>query len=127
MVQLYLIRGLPGSGKSTLARLLCNSFEDAVHFEADKYFIGPDGVYRFDPSRLKDAHEWCLESTIMHLRAGYVVIVSNTFTRIWEMQPYLDLGYKTQVITCEGNFGNVHGVPGAAIERMRARWEAYVG
>lgn len=127
MVQLYLIRGLPGSGKSTLAKLLCNSFEGAAHFEADQYFVDRDGVYRFDPSLLKDAHGWCLDNARLHLREGRVVIVSNTFTRIWEMQPYLDLGCKTQVIACEGNFGNVHGVPEAAIERMRSRWEAYAG
>lgn len=125
MAQLYLIRGLPGSGKSTLAKALCNSFDCAAHFEADEYFVAPDGVYRFDPSLLNDAHAWCLDNARLHLRAGRIVIVSNTFTRIWEMQSYLDLGYKTQVITCEGNFGNVHGVPEAAIARMRQRWERY--
>lgn len=127
MVQLYLIRGLPGSGKSTLARLLCCAIDGACHVEADQFFIGADGVYRFDPSRLSEAHAECLARARAFLDLERTVIVSNTFTRIWEMQPYLDLGYKTQVITCEGNFGNVHGVPGAAIERMRARWEAYVG
>jgi len=59
------------------------------------------------------------------------VIVSNTFTTIGEMQPYLDAAkeydYTVQVVDCHGTFGSVHGVPEEVIERMRARWEQYKG
>ena len=50
MKNLYLLRGLPGSGKSTLAEQLGGS-----HFETDKYFIGENGEYNFDGSKLKEA------------------------------------------------------------------------
>jgi len=53
-IKLTLIRGLPGSGKSTLARKL-----DAIHIEADQFFIQQNGVYLFNPKKLKAAHEWC--------------------------------------------------------------------
>ena len=50
MKNLYLLRGLPGSGKSTLSTQLGGS-----HFETDKYFVGENGEYNFDPSKLKEA------------------------------------------------------------------------
>lgn len=118
---LYIIRGLPGSGKSTLAKKLA-----VMHFEADMFFVGTDGVYRFDPSRLKDAHEWCFNKVKETIEDGYICAVSNTFSRVWEMQKYLDLPGPRTVITCEGSYGNIHGVSDEAIERMRARWEPYL-
>lgn len=123
MTDLIFIRGLPGSGKSTLAKV----FERAgyVHCETDMYF-DHGGEYRFDASKLPEAHQWCYEWALSELADGEKVVVSNTFTRIWEMQKYLDLPYSRTVLTCEGNFGNVHGVPPDAIQRMRDRWEVYV-
>ena len=53
MKQLILLRGLPGSGKSTFANLL-----GGIHVEADQYFM-QDGEYKFDASKLKQAHNWC--------------------------------------------------------------------
>ena len=50
---LVLLRGLPGSGKSYLGHYIWTSV-----FEADKYFE-QDGEYKFDPSKLKEAHQWC--------------------------------------------------------------------
>ena len=55
MKKLYIVRGLPGSGKSTFAEALVGS--DFLVCEADKYFM-VDGEYKFDGSKLKDAHEW---------------------------------------------------------------------
>lgn len=59
------------------------------------------------------------------------IIVSNTFTRKWEMQPYLDLaekyGWTVFVLTCENNFGNIHGVGVGIIDNMKRRWENYDG
>lgn len=31
------------------------------------------------------------------------------------------------VMTCEGNYGNVHGVPPETIQKMKDRWEKYDG
>jgi len=119
-VQLVLIRGLPGSGKSTLAQ----SMAGFLHVEAD-HFMTVDGAYKFDRSRLAEAHERCQRKTLWSLRRGLNVVVANTFTMVWEMQPYLDMGFPVRVIEATGEYENVHGVPRAAIERMRARWEAY--
>lgn len=121
-MELVLIRGLPGSGKSTLAK----SMAGHMHYEADMYFMN-DGDYKFDPKLISDAHKWCQWWTKDNLLRNYSVVVSNTFTQKWEMQPYFDmaaeLGVPVRVIEATGNFQNIHGVPEAAIERMRARWE----
>ena len=125
MAELFLIRGLPGSGKSTLAKRMAAAM-NAMHFEADMFFTRSDGQYDFRPEALRSAHEWCQSQTRQALALGADVIVSNTFTQNWEMRPYLEMGAdKVTVITCEGDYGNVHGVPASAIERMRDRWEFY--
>ncbi|MFN8995024.1 MAG: hypothetical protein ACK5X3_15365, partial [Pseudomonadota bacterium] len=55
------------------------------------------------------------------------IAVSNTFTRLWEMQPYKDLakkyGYTVFTILCQNDFGNVHGVPAGVVQRMKERME----
>jgi predicted kinase len=133
MKTLYLIRGLPGSGKSTLVQSLHNT----RHFETDMYFIDKEtGEYKWDGAKVRDAHNWCqslvelamTESPIVPI--GYDIAVSNTFTRKWEMQPYIDLaekyGWTVFVIHCENNFGNIHGVGVGTLDAMARRWEKYI-
>lgn len=131
---LILLRGVPGAGKSTFANHMWSS---GVIFEADKFFNGPDGEYKFDGSKLKDAHEWCRNSVEEamqqnHMTAGQhypEIIVSNTFTREWEMQAYLDLAkkydYNVVSLIVENRHGgkNVHGVPDDKVQEMRDRFE----
>jgi hypothetical protein len=128
-VMLYLIRGLPGSGKSTLATQMLNCGMVDYRFEADLYFVNPEGEYRFDPTKIKDAHKACQDATRQVLREGKSVAVANTFTQMWELKPYLklaeELGVQVSVITKEGDYGNIHGVPEEAITRMRKRWEKF--
>ena len=56
-----------------------------------------------------------------------LVIVSNTFTRKWEMEHYKALaetyGYTLQEIICNGNFQNVHDCPPYVIQKQRERFE----
>lgn len=123
---IMLVRGLPGSGKSTGAAAYARNTGAKV-YEADQYFVGDDGVYRFDPSRIRDAHAWCMASTFAHVSKGGRVIVANTFTQIWEMKPYVDFarenGYTLEVWRALGDWPNIHGVPDDVIRRMNDRWE----
>jgi len=122
--KLTIIRGLPGSGKTTKAMYLLEMEPDTDHFEADMYFINSDtGTYCFDRGQAQSAHDWCFDNTQLSLIHGRNVIVSNTFSRTWEYQRYLDLGYPTEVITMTGTYPNIHGVPQEAIDRMKERWE----
>ena len=121
MSRLILIRGLPGSGKSTMAE----TFEDFIHIETDMYFI-KNGEYCFNPKKLKEAHTWCQEKTKELLDEGYDVVVSNVFTQMWEMKPYLNMGHSIQIFTATGNYDNIHHVPEEAIQRMKDKWEEFL-
>ena len=134
---LYLIRGLPGSGKSTLAKKLVpfafTEFSSA--FEADDYFLDENMNYCFDSSKLKEAHQYCLDKVKDAMsRANpddpdYVfnIAVANTFSQQWEVDPYLklaeDYDYSVFIIECQSNFGSVHDVSTGKIDAMKARWE----
>lgn len=129
----YIIRGIPGSGKSTLAKNLVD--HDFLVCEADKYFI-KEGEYRFDPSKLKEAHNWCKGQVEMYMKDSLInnqfykkIAISNTFTMEWEMKPYFDLaekyGYSVFSIIVENRHGgkNLHGVSDQKLEEMRSRFE----
>lgn len=120
--ELVLIRGLPGSGKSALARELTQ--DGYQHFEADMFFMN-DGVYRYDATRIRDAHNWCKVMTRVALAQGARVVVANTFTRLIEMQPYFEMCDNVRVIEATGQWPNVHGVPPERIQLMADRWEPY--
>ena len=124
MKYLILIRGLPGSGKTTLAKLIAR---DAPHYEADQFFM-VNGEYRYDAAAIKAAHVWCQRQTENALADGNSCIVSNTFTRRWEMEPYYAMAEKHGAAVveavCRGKWPNVHGVPDEVIAKMAARWEA---
>ena len=124
MATLTLIRGLPGSGKSTLAKQLVADGVADCHYEADMWIDYGAG---FDRSMLRAAHATCMASTRYALHNGLSVVVSNTFTRRWEMQPYIDMAAKygadVNVITADGDYGSIHNVPADVIKAMRDRWE----
>ena len=128
MKELFLLRGLPGSGKSTLAKMLVGD-KDYCHKEADMYFIDENGDYQFDVTSLRDAHAWCQEEVEFLMKYEHKVVVSNTFTQEWEMQPYYDLakkyGYRVHSLIVENRHGGVneHGVPEDKLEIMKNRFE----
>ena len=124
MKELFLLRGLPGSGKSTLAKSL-----GGKHFEADMFFVR-DGEYRFDLTKLKEAHEWCRSSVGgLMINGEPRLIVSNTFTQEWEMEAYYKLaekyGYRVYSLIVENRHSGVneHGVPAEKLEQMKNRFE----
>lgn len=128
MKELILLRGLPGSGKSTFANLLTNNSKASV-CDADQYFE-KDGEYNFDANFLKQAHEECRLKAEHGMKNSFTkVVVANTFTQLWEMQPYLDLavqyGYKVTSLIVENRHGNssIHDVPEATVGNMRNRFE----
>ena len=121
VAQIVLIRGLPGSGKTTMADAI--TMIGYRHFEADMFFE-VNGTYQYDATRVRDAHAWCQRMSREALARGENVVVSNTFTHLREMQPYLEMGAKTiRVIEAKGKWESVHGVPPEMLERMAARWE----
>lgn len=124
-MQLVLIRGLPGSGKSTIAKALCRA--GFSWFEADTYHLNDEGDYCFDPANAKAAHEWCQQETRKALENGDRVVVSNTFTMLWEMEPYFEMarkfGIEPNVLEAKGSWQNVHSVPAEVMDKMRERWE----
>lgn len=124
---LILIRGLPGSGKSTLAKQISLA-TCADHYEADQWFVSSEtGEYIFVPEQLTAAHTMCQHRTKEALSKGKDVIVSNTFVKLWEMKSYLDMAkyYEVSVVilTCKGQYRNIHNVPENVIARMNLNWE----
>jgi len=128
MKELFLLRGLPGSGKSTLAKMLVGD-KDYCHKEADMYFVDRLGNYNFKPSQLKEAHQWCQQEVEFLMKYDHRVVVSNTFTQEWEMQPYYDLaqkyGYRVYSLIVENRHGGVneHGVPEEKLIEMKNRFQ----
>jgi predicted kinase len=125
---LFIVRGVPGSGKSTLAKLLVGE-KGYCHKEADIYFVDREGNYKFKPSKIKAAHEWCQEEIEFLMKYEHSrIAVSNTFTQEWEMESYYELakkyGYTVFSIIVENRHGGVneHGVPDEKIDQMKNRF-----
>jgi predicted kinase len=129
-MKLIIIRGVSGSGKSTLARML-GGIAEVNWFEADMFMETSSQAKRawgFAVEKLQDAHRWCRNGVYLAMcRNEPLVIVSNTFTRHWEYQDYVnyagELGYSVQTIICQGRFKNIHGVPDHIVKAMEERFE----
>lgn len=85
------------------------------------------GKYVFKQENLADAHADCFRKTKNALMASKSVVVSNTFSRVWEMEPYINLATELNiplhVIECRANFGSIHNVPENVVQNMKKRWE----
>jgi predicted kinase len=61
------------------------------------------------------------------LKQGHDVVVSNTFVKRWELEPYLKLAkqYNANLIikTCTEKYSNIHGLSEATIQKMNNAWE----
>lgn len=127
-VTLYLIRGIPGSGKTTFAEsLFYASLVDRV-FEADQFFIDNEGEYKFNASKLGEAHTYCQNNTRYALKAGWNVAVSNTSTTEKEVETYRKIAEECDAdfvsIVVENRHGGVnqHNVPENKIQQMKQRF-----
>ena len=122
---LYICRGIPGAGKSTFAKTL-----GGQHYEADMFFIDEEGNYNFDVSKIKDAHQWCQSIVKTDMILEYPkIVVSNTSTQEWEMEPYFKLakeyGYTVFSVVVENRHEGVnqHGVPEDKLQMMKDRFQ----
>ncbi|XP_074486214.1 NEDD4-binding protein 2 [Sebastes fasciatus] len=136
---LVLLRGAPGSGKSTLARALLEYNPGGVILSTDDYFTR-NGVYRFDPNALGEAHEWNhKQAKEAFERGANPIIIDNTNMHGWEMKPYVaqaqKRGYKVLFREPDTWWKNkprelesrtTHNVPVEKIRRMLDNYERYV-
>jgi len=137
---IMLVRGLPGSGKTSLTEMIriptsSGLMEKPVPCAADDFFLDEACNYIFDPKLLPEAHKYCQAIAHESMRMDKSVVVHNTFTQRWEMEPYIQLakefGHRLIVIsTFDGGCTdeqlaerNDHGVPLETISAMRERWE----
>lgn len=123
---MYILRGVSGSGKSTFAEKLAEAL-GAMVVSADHFFEEIDGEYKFDPRKLPEAHKFCQERAAFGIEMGVDVIVDNTNTCRWEMEPYLKLAAEfnvlVTVIHVQGQFENVHGVGADIVQKQMERFE----
>lgn len=123
--ELVLVRGHSGSGKSTFA----SSFVPFgyKHFENDSFFVDEDGVYKFAFAFHQVAKDECVKKAVQALLDGESVVVSNTFTKIIEMDSLVafakELGIDIRVFEMENDYENTHNVPEAVIVEKKAAFE----
>ena len=124
---LILLRGLPGSGKSTLAHVLED--DQSVVLSIDDYFTDKNGNYSFVFSENHKAYEACISRTADAIKNGVKkIIIHNTFTMDWEMEPYFKLAsigsYRIFVVTVENRFNlkNTHGVSDEQLKKMAEKY-----
>ena len=127
---LILLRGLPGSGKSTLAVVLSENGKHPV-LSIDSYFTHAlTGEYNFDFQKNHLAYTQCENQTKEKMEmACPKILVDNTFTMEWEMEPYFKLaaeyGYRIFVVTVENRHGNgnIHNISREQLEKMTAKYK----
>lgn len=128
---LILLRGIPGSGKTTLGEVILRTPNNQLKpLSADDYFIDEHGNYNFDATKLKEAHNDC-QQRCSHLMQNDVmkIVISNTFTQEWEMQPYYQMAerynYRIHSVIVENRHEgiNEHNVPEEKLLQMKNRFE----
>ena len=132
---LIIIRGLSGSGKTTLANIICQANPKYLSISVDDFFT-LDGEYQFNVEQLQEAYEWCKLSVDTAMTQNMqTIVVHNTFSRRWEIEPYQELalnkGYDVCIINLyDAGLNDVqlsqrspHRISVANIRAQRTRWE----
>jgi len=102
MKKVIILRGVSGSGKSTQVYNIQDQYKMGCRVcSADDYFI-QDGEYKFNISKLSQAHVACFGKFLNGMRfSNELIIVDNTFTRIWEVENYIKAahlsGYEVEI------------------------------
>lgn len=128
-MRIVIMQGPSGSGKSTWARRFHTG---AKIVSADAYFETSAG-YRFDASRLADAHTECFRQFLRAVDEGDEVIVDNTNTDAIDVAPYVAVarahGMQSVVVRMPATLAdvetlagrNAHGVHATVIMRQIER------
>ena len=142
---MIIMRGLPGSGKTYYAQRFYSKYgsENIFYASADSFFMSQslsDNVpqYRFDVSKIGEAHESCKLAVLAAVGNNKpVIIVDNTNSRNWEMSFYVKFAslhnYKIEIyeMTIETQEQlkrvfkrRIHDIPLDKFLGMWWRWEA---
>lgn len=131
---LTLLRGVSGSGKTQRANELRP--HGGVVISTDDFFTDDKGNYKFDYSKISQAHDVTRAQVEAHMTMGKNIIVDNTNTRWWEMMPYLEMAkkfdYTVRIVMCgslKSEFlehyaeRNKHGTPLEVVQRQASNFE----
>ena len=132
------LRALPGSGKSTFGKRLADKAkEEGKSVEicsADEFFYNlGGGKYRFEPSKISEAHKYCFKKYMNALNNNVdVVIVDNTNLSAFEISPYKmvaeshDYDFKIHQVNVSPDVAfkrQQHGVSQRGYEAMNDRFK----
>jgi predicted ABC-type ATPase len=114
--QVKILSGISGSGKSTYAEKIAAHHANCVIVSADDFFYQESEEYRFDPSKLGEAHAYCFREFLRAMQpfGGFaeaeLILVDNTNTTGEEIAPYVlgsaAFGYDCEIVTIGGYLEN---------------------
>ena len=125
-----LLRGLPGSGKTSFAKLISEQGKYPI-FSVDDFFTDEmTGEYQFDFQQNYLAYQQCELKCQNSAEMGTPkIIIHNTFTMDWEMEPYFKIAsafnYSIFVMTVENYHAskNIHEVSDEQVLKMAQKYK----